>query len=636
MSKIIPSRQHFRLHASARWALLLAGAGVVMACGRSPEGAAEPEIVGGIGSGGGAFGGGAGEGGRDAPDPVGENWVFAETFHVDGNRADCDDDGPGREDAPWCSLKRAGEVEPTAEGHTLLQVEAGTYRNDPIFVRHGGTDVDHRIVYRPAHGDVVLRGPEGGRIDFGIINHHDHVAILRSREGDAFVVDGEAIVKKLEDLPAVGVKYIADIGNSNDCIYAFDHRDTRGWAGIDCTEGGVGNRYSVQLDGHGSPIRGGEQSNGDAGDAFAHECSEGVVQLDGDWSDLAQWQHPGHNLLSVQAGSGGIRHLAFRGSWGDVDTFDPEDGNRIAAIDREATRFYVDDTIWERAGVSLADNGQDPQPQALLKFAGRNNILSRSFLFDASRHMLHLPSTASTWHSTGQRIVHNVFNRSGDGYPIIEGKHTPGSPHDVGDLKIVNNAFLNVGHSVVVRIHWDPSFGAWTDHFVFAGNFVPPGAELLIKNGPGQHTVAWYEENYPANVYGNVHGATPGVAAAAVMGNDFTNVYLRYAPQAGSPLIDRGVALTRARSSCTQCTTLEVEDAGFFAHPRLDHPTFTQPARGPDAGGFRVHVAGHSVVYSSVDYQTNTIILDGPHTWAAGDDVTLHFEGAGPNIGPVE
>lgn len=94
---------------------------------------------------------------------------------------------------------------------------------------------------------------------------------------------------------------------------------------------------------------------------------------------------------------------------------------------------------------------------------------------------------------------------------------------------------------------------------------------------------------------------------------------------AGSPAIDAGGALTSATAGGTNATALTVADAYFFC----DGFDIVEGDSIRIGGGASVRIA-------SIDHARNVITLTEPRTWAAGDDVSLAYNGNAPDIGAFE
>jgi len=185
-------------------------------------------------------------------------------------------------------------------------------------------------------------------------------------------------------------------------------------------------------------------------------------------------------------------------------------------------------------------------------------------------------------------------------------------------------------------VDWDGRWDDWAEFdgspvqvwtrrmsgYFFTGNNIfnnTPGEERVIGHGDGPtyHALSWWESNHPELFSGNVE-ADPGFVNPE--GHDFS---LR----PGSAMIDAGDFLTRAVGAGSG-TTIEVEDASYF----FDGFGITGQR------GDLIQLEGQSqkARIASVDYGANRIMLDSPLTWHHGQQVSLAFKGAAPDIGAIE
>jgi len=146
-----------------------------------------------------------------------------------------------------------------------------------------------------------------------------------------------------------------------------------------------------------------------------------------------------------------------------------------------------------------------------------------------------------------------------------------------------------------------------------AGNafFQPnPGlSSLVAANGIGDADVLAWQNNplYAASFVDNTV-ADPRLDLAS---GDFTL-------QPGSPVIDRGVSLTRAVQAGEQSTRLQVADAGFFS----DGWSMVE-ADWVQVGD------SQPVQITAVDYATQVLTLAEARNWTDGDPVNLYRDSSG-------
>ena len=96
---------------------------------------------------------------------------------------------------------------------------------------------------------------------------------------------------------------------------------------------------------------------------------------------------------------------------------------------------------------------------------------------------------------------------------------------------------------------------------------------------------------------------------------------------AASPLVDQGVFVTRAAESGSG-TTLRVSDAGYFTDG------FGIPGEAGDWVQFQGQTTPARIL--AIDYALNTLTLDRPLSWSAGQGLHLAYSGRAPDVGAFE
>jgi hypothetical protein len=143
------------------------------------------------------------------------------------------------------------------------------------------------------------------------------------------------------------------------------------------------------------------------------------------------------------------------------------------------------------------------------------------------------------------------------------------------------------------------------------------GRAVIEMNGR-LDTVAYHEAADPLNFYGNLE-VDPGFVDAAA--GDY-----RLTPT--SPLVDRGAWLTRTRSAGSG-KAIPVEDAAFFIGA-LDYGMESVLGDTIELQG------GGKARVTHVDYNNWVLYLDRALTWTSGQNLSLSFRGAAPDIGAIE
>ena len=164
------------------------------------------------------------------------------------------------------------------------------------------------------------------------------------------------------------------------------------------------------------------------------------------------------------------------------------------------------------------------------------------------------------------------------------------------------------------------------DGFVFEGNDVYnvcAGETYTVTYGQRdaadspQHALSWWQAGQPALFNANVEAEPRFVSDTE---RDF---HL----QAGSPLIDAGVVLTRAAGTGSGAD-LPVQDAGYFCDGH--------GIEGVAGDVIRLEGTTQAARVVSVHYATNTLNLDVPVSWSDGQGVSLSYVGEAPDLGAFE
>jgi hypothetical protein len=259
-----------------------------------------------------------------------------------------------------------------------------------------------------------------------------------------------------------------------------------------------------------------------------------------------------------------------------------------------------------------------------IQYAGQEGIVRRNVFYNGN-----IGITMSTYedeaaYNLNNRIYHNVFyNNDGAGIALGAG--------EVNNRFVNNILFANKGCTpdcfattpgqVLYEIDpnaspfWETSTLSYNDIF-----YEQPGQAVIEQaesSGPGISLANF--NNGVAKVFLNSLEVNPQFVNAAA--GDF---HL----QSGSPLIDAGGFLTTTAETKTESTSMRVQDATYF---------FDGYGIAGEQGDL-VQLQGGTTTARivSVDYGTNTLTLDRPLSWSAGQGVSLQFGGSAPDVGAFE
>ena len=144
---------------------------------------------------------------------------------------------------------------------------------------------------------------------------------------------------------------------------------------------------------------------------------------------------------------------------------------------------------------------------------------------------------------------------------------------------------------------------------------------IYVYPQPGLLTIEEAMATYPT-VFKNITVTTDAnLDNAPSAGTDATlaNMMSNYAPVNDSLSVCQGSHLTTATSAGASSTTLSVADAKWF-----HDPSDGTPSQGVFSAGHRIHIAGvGNVVYTAINYLTNTITLATAQSWSNGAAVNM-------------
>lgn len=336
-----------------------------------------------------------------------------------------------------------------------------------------------------------------------------------------------------------------------------------------------------------------------------------------------QVENAGHNAFQLYGDShhNVIRGNTFRNPW-----------TRVGAISGPGSvRNVIEDNVIADAAVGEVPIPNDV-PWKAWKVDSPESILRRNRVFHNACRGLESAAKPEPEQLdvSSNRIYHNVVHASGlAGYSIFDTDASVATD----DLRLVNNVFL-ANHDETVRnancpaaepgdatvqIRFDLMQGGVDGARVIANGLRDSGAGQEVVEIDGiRHTIASVESAFPALFAGNFDDDPQFVDAA---GGDFH-------PRTGSPLVDRGAFLAATTASGTLTDLVPVTDA----LPFVGRDDYLLAEVGGDVIRFRNGPT--TTVLSVVD--ANTLRVDPPVTFTAGQELHLDYKGAGPDVGVYE
>lgn len=294
----------------------------------------------------------------------------------------------------------------------------------------------------------------------------------------------------------------------------------------------------------------------------------------------------GHHVLGVFGMYNVIRNnYVHNENW-------PDHGNRnlyISGTDPGSGRNLIEGNRSGYSGYPPDNNGSSG-----MSLVSRHNIVRRNSFYHNSNQGIAMSVTASYLtspcynHIYNNTFFHNTLN------PDLDSATAGGISLAFygGTRSIVGNVMKNnLFHQN------DKAFGNYRVDFsqqTFAGNFEQTGDPLFV-NAP----------------------LTLNPANAAL-----PDLNLR----AGSPCIDRGIALTQISSPTGSGSQFVVQDAAYF----------TDGWGIVDGDLIRLHGSTQSAKITRVDYVSNVITVDRDISWTQNQGLSLFYNGSAPDTGAFE
>ncbi|QCE42108.1 right-handed parallel beta-helix repeat-containing protein [Psychroserpens sp. NJDZ02] len=272
-------------------------------------------------------------------------------------------------------------------------------------------------------------------------------------------------------------------------------------------------------------------------------------------------------------------------------------------------------------------------PYSGIQYAGQNGIIRNNIFYECQGPPISLTlySSEATF-NYGNRIYNNNFYNNEFGGINISGS----TNHTFYDQEIKNNIlFKNQFIQRDTRYSWYTDLdtkpvqiftGRITDVVIDNNNIFNSQIDELYtiaygnrdsSSNPDPKSLTWWETNHP-QLFLNSLQANPNFVDASAYDFHLSQ---------DSPMIDAGGFLTNTPSAGSG-TTMVVADASYFTDG------FGIAAYYGDT----IQLKGQttSAIITNVNYTTNTLTLNTPLTWTAGQELSKSYEGLAPDVGAFE
>jgi len=259
-----------------------------------------------------------------------------------------------------------------------------------------------------------------------------------------------------------------------------------------------------------------------------------------------------------------------------------------------------------------------------IQYAGQEGIIRRNVFYKANIGVSISTYDDEAAYNVNNRIYHNVFyNNDGAGIALGAGEVNNRFTNNIlfANKGCTPDCFATTPGQILYEI--DPTARPFWETSTFSYNDI-------FYEQPGQAVIEQSESSGPGLSIANFNNEIAKVFLNSLEVNpQFVNAPAGdFRLQSGSPLIDAGDFLTKTVEAKTDSTSMRVQDASYF---------FDGYGIAGEQGDL-VQLQGGTVTVRvvAVDYGTNTLTLDHPLSWTAGQGVTLQFGGNGPDIGAFE
>jgi hypothetical protein len=354
-----------------------------------------------------------------------------------------------------------------------------------------------------------------------------------------------------------------------------------------------------------------------------------LVHADYNVVEKNRFEIAGHELLVIKCGNGNVirgNHFA-NPEQKMVSVFDCEIpttawvGNgkfaRSEAILNRTRENLFEHNVFADATSYYSTSGGNG-----IQYAGQDGIIRYNTFYKANVGLGMTRYETEALHNTGNRVYHNVFHDNDCAGIALFGAKSE------GEKGIADNHYAN-------NILWDNK--GWAEEGNCAG--VSPGQVLFRDSFIGHH----FKGNALGSPLGTrvIHnefgvgedvdsGASKGHFAQSVIGDPgFVDAAgHNYRLKAESPVIDKGVFLTRVSSPTGRGRTFQVEDAAWFFDGN--------GIAGEEGDWIMIESVPVPARITGVDRQNRTLTVESETTWVQGAGVSMPWKGAAPDPGIVE
>jgi len=390
-----------------------------------------------------------------------------------------------------------------------------------------------------------------------------------------------------------------------------------------------------------------------------HSGNDNIFVLNSDHNLIANNEITSgrHSLWTIKGGN----YNVVRGNYfynelekiGEIfDAFDPiygQDELHFGLSEKNATKYnLVEDNIFAytpASGISAPYGG--------LQYAAQNGVIRNNTFYNITGPGIEIASYSDEAEfTTGNRIYNNVFYKNHFGGMRVSTNES----HQLEDNLVKNNIFYNNDFEdndgrfnswaqldgQLTQIITRPSSGAmFVNNAIFGHDQEDSYAIARIffndddSRGPEHYSVLQAEQQLP-EIFTNNLNLSPEFIDP--LNYDF---HLSSA----SELIDRGAHLTRTLNAGSG-TVMAIEDANYFYDSyningeigdtiQLENSVQFETATQLETTN-QVDPNVQTATIVSIDYQQNTLALDKPLQWSAGQGVSLLYVGSAPDVGAFE